>query len=365
MRVTRLLIAVAAVGTAASLILTAAPAQAHAPEPRPAPSPEVLSTAVAAPFNLEVSGRRVLVADGGLNLVGSVKRDGSLAPVVASAPGTSGVAAAHGRIAYTTTVGGPPTGPITASGLTIVGPGGRTTSADTLAYETAKNPDAGVHYGVTNPSACVRDAFEGIGLPVDYTGAIDSHAYSVAAYGHDWIVADAGANALLRVSRSGRISTVAVLPAQPATITAQAAAAFGLPDCVVGVTYAFESVPTDVEVGPDGQLYVTTLPGGPEDASLGARGSVYRVDPRSGRTKLVATGLLGATNLALSRGRIYVTEFFAGRVSVIRNGKVGEFLYLPGAVSIEAGPGGSLYAGTGLAGPPSVVRIDTAKGWRH
>ena len=37
-----------------------------------------------------------------------------------------------------------------------------------------------------------------------------------------------------------------------------AAAAFGLPDCVVGVTYAFESVPTDVEVGPDGQLKIET-----------------------------------------------------------------------------------------------------------
>ncbi len=59
-------------------------------------------------------------------------------------------------------------------------------------------------------------------------------------------------------------------------VTKESAAALELPDCVVGVTYAFEPVPTDVEVGKDGYLYVTTLPGGPESPALGARGSSGR-----------------------------------------------------------------------------------------
>ena len=56
------------------------------------------------------------------------------------------------------------------------------------------------------------------------------------------------------------------------------------PACVVGEEYAFEPVPTDVEFGPDGWLYVSSLPGGPEDASLGARGAVFRVNPWTGHT---------------------------------------------------------------------------------
>ena len=34
-------------------------------------------------------------------------------------------------------------------------------------------------------------------------------------------------------------------------------------------------------------------------------------------------------------------------------------------LAIEAGKGRTLYAATGITGPPSVVRIDTHKGWRH
>src|SRR4029450_3789544 len=94
------------------------------------------------------------------------------------------------------------------------------------------------------------------------------------------------------------IRTLAVLPSQPLKITEDIAHAQGLPDCVIGVTYRFEAVPTDVEVGRDGYLYVTTLPGGPEDPSLGARGKVYRVNPRNGHIKLVATGFAGGTKPA-------------------------------------------------------------------
>ncbi len=115
--------------------------------------------------------------------------------------------------------------------------------------------------------------------PARYKGTVDSHPYGVASRGwRGWVVADAGGNDLLRVDRGGHVSTMAVLPRQTITVTARTAKAMRLPKCTVGVTYAFEPVPTDVAVARDGALSVSTLPGGPEDASLGARGSVHRVD---------------------------------------------------------------------------------------
>ena len=120
------------------------------------------------------------------------------------------------------TVGGETTG-ITASGLVIIGPKG-TVKADTLAYERANNPDAKLTYGVDNPSDCVKEA---LGPQANYRGLIDSHAYSVAAYGKKFVVADAGANALWLVDRKGNISTIGVLPRHPQRL--EAAAGQGLP----------------------------------------------------------------------------------------------------------------------------------------
>lgn len=363
MRVTRVLIATIALATGISLIL-AHPAGAHATK-KTAPTVTVLTTAVGAPFNLDVRKGKVLVADAGTQSIGQLKSDGTVKPLITGIAGAEGVAtSADGRyLAYTSTVGGPPEG-ITASGLVITGPRGYHATADTLAFEQAKNLDRKIHYGVKNPSQCVIDEFNRVGFPVSYTGVVDSHAYSVAAYGKRWVVADAGANALLWVSRSGKISKLAVLPSQPARITAEAAAALGLADCVVGVKYHFEAVPTDVEVGRDGYLYVTTLPGGPEDPSLGARGKVYRVNPWNGKVKEVASGLLGPTNLAISDGKIYVAELFAGRISLVKKGRVSQYVELPGALSVEAGPRGTLYASSGIFGPPSIVKISTGKGWK-
>lgn len=360
MRTVRITIALVALATAASL-LTATRAEAGGG--RPAPEPSVLTTAVGAPFNLEVDRGRILIADGGPGLVGKLLPDGTVATVIGNVPGAAGVATSRKHLAWTTTDGD--ASGITASGVSLLGPGGIRVDADTLAHERASNPDGIHHYGVTDPSPCVSDALAAKGFPVSYTGLVDSHAYSLVAHGTGFVLADAGANALFRISRTGRVTTLAVLPPHPAKITRAAADALGLPDCVVGVTYRFEAVPTDVEVGPDGHLYVTTLPGGPEDPSLGARGKVFRVNPWTGRTKQVASGLLGPTNLAFAGGRLYVTELFAGRLSQVRHGRVKAWLDLPGAIAVEAGPRGTLYVGTGITGPGSIVQVGTRSGWRH
>jgi hypothetical protein len=357
-----------AAALAAGLVIATPALASAAPKPTPE-QPKVIATGLAAPFNLAFWGNQLYVADGMQNLVGKVGvRDGSITPIATDQIGASGVATSFdGRtVAYTTTVTNFETFENTASGLTIQGPRGDKIYADTLAFDRANNPDAVNHYGVENPDQCVIDALSAIGFPHDYTGGVDSHAYSVASYGSSWIVADAGSNTVLSVDRKGGIRTLAVLPPQPVEITADMAAAFGLPACVAGVTYSFEPVPTDVEVGLDGMLYVTTLPGGPEGPVLGARGSVYKVNPWNGSSQLVVTGFVGATNLALGwRGEIYVAELFneGGRISLVKDGAISLFAALPGAVAVETAIDGSVWATTmgseEPAAPGTIVQLTT------
>ena len=128
------------------------------------------------------------------------------------------------------------------------------------------------------------------------------------------------------------------MPPTPVTITADAAAANHLPDCTVGLVYEFEPVPTDVELGPDGWLYVSSLPGGPEDPSLGANGRVYKVNPKSGKVKLVAGGFISTVDVAVANnGDVYVAELFTGRIMKIKAGsdKAKPFLQLTQPAAIE------------------------------
>jgi hypothetical protein len=189
--------------------------------------------------------------------------------------------------------------------------------ADLGAYEAEVNPDQVNTYGFTDldPACAALVDPTGPAGPPTYTGIVDSHPYASLALRHEIYVADAGGNDILRVDYDGEISTAAVLPpGEPVVVTPELAAQFGFPDCVVGHGYAFEPVPTDVERGDDGLLYVSTLPGGPEDSSLGLRGSVYAVDPDDGEVELVATGFGGATGIAVDKqsGVVLVAELFGG-----------------------------------------------------
>ncbi len=192
MRTSKVLAAVGAV-TTGLLLVTPTLASAH---PRPNPTPVVKSTALAAPFNLALNHGQVYVADGGLNLVGKLKADGSIKTIADKQPGASGVATSKdGRyLAFTSTETNEETFENTASALNIWGPRGKRVHADTLAYETAHNPDKINFYGVKNPSKCVIDALTAAQFPVAETGHVDSHAYSVTPFRGKWIVADAGAN---------------------------------------------------------------------------------------------------------------------------------------------------------------------------
>jgi hypothetical protein len=79
----------------------------------------------------------------------------------------------------------------------------------------------------------------------------------------------------------------------------------------------------------------TLLPGGPEDDSLGARGSIWKI-PGDFEVFEVASGFLGATNLAVGRpGYLYVTELFGNRVSELHNGVITPVINLPAPAGLE------------------------------
>ena len=131
----------------------------------------------------------------------------------------------------------------------------------------------------------------------------DSDPYDVIAYRGGWAVADAGANDVVWVSASGRVSLLARFPASPQEV----------PPGVIGnpkpVSVKAQAVPTSLAVGPGGALYVGVLRGAPSDA-----GTAYiaRVVPGHAPT-IWAKGLSTVTAIAFDReGRLLATEFSTG-----------------------------------------------------
>jgi hypothetical protein len=325
-----------------------------------AAAPKLLTDQVALPFNLAVDSKRLLVADGGPSTLSRILGDGSL-KTVANGPLPSvggevaGVAISKNGKYYAYTTTEHPSEEENANGtLHIVASSNARLTVNLAKYEANHNPDKVNTYGTNSTNPCVLKALAEAGIPAKYKGLNDSHPYSVTAYGKSsWIVADAGGNDLLKVDARGRVSTLAVLRPQPVKITKELAE--GLPDCVIGITYKFEPVPTDVEVGAHGRLYVSTLQGG-----AGGSGGVYRVSAKSGHLNRIASGFAGATNLAVYRGKIYVADLFANQISTVKNGKPKPYVTLNGALSVESGRG-HLYAGTlgdeETQAPGTVVRL--------
>lgn len=302
-----------------------------------APHITVLSRAVAAPFQLYAESGKIFVADGGPGVVSRL--DGhTLTPLVTGIDGVEGLAVDQsGRVAYTTADEKTHT-----ATLTVLEPSGKEVVANLSGFEKAHNPDGKIVYGVLHPSTCIKNFFKKAGQgPVRYTGDVNSNPYAVTAFRNGWwLVADAGGNDILKVSPAGKVSLVALLPRQTTVITAAVAKANHLPKCAIGVTYYSNPVPTDVQFGPKGKLYVSTLSGGL------AVGTVYTVDVRTGASTLLASGFVGATNLAVTpRGVVYVANLFGGTISRIDKGKVTTAVTLKDVLSLTFS-GGALYAGT-------------------
>jgi streptogramin lyase len=160
----------------------------------------------------------------------------------------------------------------------------------------------------------------------------DSDPYDVVAYRGGWVVADAGADDLLYVSATGRVSMLARFPA----------VAEQLPAGVLGnptpITVKAQAVPTSVAIGPDGALYVGLLRGVPSDPGTSY---IYRVVP--GHEPVIwARGLTSVTSIAFDRqGRLLATEFNTGGllapptvpgalVRISNNGRTVTTLLVPG-----------------------------------
>ena len=131
----------------------------------------------------------------------------------------------------------------------------------------------------------------------------DSDPYDVVAYRGGWVVADAGADDLLYVSATGRVSMLARFPAVAEQVPA---GVFGNP---APITVEAQAVPTSVAVGLDGALYVGLLRGVPSDPGTAY---IYRVVP--GHQPVIwARRLTSVTAIAFDRqGRLLATEFNTG-----------------------------------------------------
>ncbi|MDQ3326689.1 MAG: ScyD/ScyE family protein [Actinomycetota bacterium] len=336
-----------AVATAMSLVLPLAATATAAPVSAP------LATGLDSPLGLAVgSDGTVYVAQSFAGMLTAIDKNGTRTVAQEDEAGIAGVdARGAGTLVYTTSAGSEEGG-VTAASLKRVLPNGRTrTLADVLAYETENNPDKVNSYGFLDLGAECKATLPPF-IPGDpYDGEVDANPYSVLTVPGGWVIADAAGNDLLRVSPNGQVRTLAVLPAQPVVITADMAAEFELNDCVVGKTYNAEPVPTDVEMGPDGMLYVSLLAGGP------APGAVYRVDPRTGAAALLAGGFAGATGLAVAPdGTVYVAELFGGQISKIVGGGPQQVAEVPFPAALEWA-NGMLYATIDVFGDGKVVTI--------
>lgn len=109
---------------------------------------------------------------------------------------------------------------------------------------------------------------------------VDSNPFDVQSLGgHAALVADAGANALLRVTNRGHVEVVATFPDQLVS-TENLKTLVGCPTdndfCELPDNLPAQSVPTSIAIGPDGYIYVGELKGfpAPTDSS-----SIWRISP--------------------------------------------------------------------------------------
>ncbi|MDD9350330.1 ScyD/ScyE family protein [Mumia sp.] len=346
---------------ALGLALTLAPAQAHGGHrPAPPPAPTSLAEGLLTPLSLAVAqdGTTYVTQNFAGTLSRVSRRGGAPREIYSSGGPEVGGVSVSGRTVYFAETGFSmdPEVPSGFTGIKAIDARGNVrVVADTGTYEERNNPDGDVEYGARDISdECLAQVPTGPEYPpMIYTGDINPHPYATLPGPRGTVyVADAGANSIQRIDRRGRVTTLAILPPVPATITAENAEQFGLPDCIVGLAYWGDPVPTDLEWGPDGWIYLTLLPGGLEAPGTAA---VYKVHPGSGRFKKVSAGFSTATNLALTpKGDIYVTELYAGRIALLKRGArtITTFAEANLPAAVEVGPRG-LYATTSaLVGAP-------------
>src|SRR5215469_481351 len=141
-----------------------------------------------------------------------------------------------------------------------------------------------------------------LGGPPGAETTYDSDPYAIVPYNGGYAIADGAANDVLWLSQQGSLSVLARLPTVPETV----------PAGIIGpvpVTINAQAVPTSLAVGPDGALYVGTLPGFPFQPGTA---TVYRLAPGQPPAAVV-TGLTMVTDIAFDHeGRLLVLEYNTG-----------------------------------------------------
>jgi DNA-binding beta-propeller fold protein YncE len=122
---------------------------------------------------------------------------------------------------------------------------------------------------------------------------IDSNPVDVAAARGKLLVADAGGNTVLEVSKRGRVRVLSLFPNVPTPG----------PD---GTIVPMNAVPTGVVAGPRGAYYMSQLTGFPFPLG-GAK--IFKIDPRTGAYTTYASGFTNVMDLDFGRdGTLYVLE---------------------------------------------------------
>ena len=216
---------------------------------------------------------------------------------------------------------------------------GRREIADILSFESRRNPDRTQTYGYVGiRSSCRARAPRAL---AKYRGRVSSYVTGTALDDEITYVADAGANALFSVDGAGRIRTVAVLPVTRVKVTEELRHAEGVPRCAERGWLRTESVPQDVELGADGNLYLTTLP---YQNTLFDHGRIYRVSPATGEVNRVMSGLHFPSGLGITpAGTMYIGVGGRSILELPPRGTATTFAEIPHPGDVEFA-GGYVYA---------------------
>lgn len=255
------------------------------------PPPEVVTGGLNGPFQLSLdTGGNLLVTEGDIGQVTRVNMTtGAKAPVVTGVPGASGAVRYGQYIAVITGEADPESPPpVPGSSVLLVKPGHAPVQfADLLQNELDHNPDGQVQFDENHvPLDALSNPFN---IALDRTG--------IGAF----IVADAGGNAVLRVSKDGDVSTLFVPPVvrsgECATRPNNTTDGFGC-----------DPVPTGLAYGVDGLLYVSTL-----GAEAPGAGAVYAINPSTGAVVKTIDGLDSPTGVTVNPyGAVFVSNVLEG-----------------------------------------------------
>jgi hypothetical protein len=170
---------------------------------------------------------------------------------------------------------------------------------------------------------------------------IDSNPVGLVRKGKGYLVADAGGNAVVRVSHKGAFRTIAVLPPG----SALAPPFLELPP---GTQIPTDAVPTSVVRGPDGAYYISQLTGFPFEKG---DANIWRVVPGEEPT-VYASGLTNLTDLAFARdGSLYAVQIATDGLLAVPAGE------LPIGSLVKVTPGASVHETVtgGLSAPYGVA----------